>query len=178
MENVSGHFRSNVPAGSLGKWAIERGKTGTILRERAFIWMTDDMDEWEAQRPAVREAIKRGGDVLVTGLGIGYVIEDILGAASNVRSITVIEWDKDIISLVAPYIRGRFGDRVRILNHDAMKWSPKGHRFSVAWHDIWPLHKGAEDSIRALQTRYSPWCAWQGSWPEFFRKGTEHGNRG
>ncbi len=137
--------------------------------------MTDLYDEWWTQHRAIDEALSRGGEVLVTGLGLGLVIESILGPArSTVHRITVIEQSRDVIGLVAPYLHARYPGRVDVIEADAFAWCPPpGLHFTVGWHDIWPDPYAArcQPEMRALEARYAAICHWQGSWPrEYLRE--------
>ena len=100
METSAEYFRSDVPAGRSGAWAVEkvsipareydpaadprpdcfkfRPGVYTCLRRDATQFMTDLYDEWWTQQAGVAEALARGGEVLITGLGLGLVAEAML----------------------------------------------------------------------------------------------------
>ncbi|MDT4898422.1 MAG: hypothetical protein QOH25_3499 [Acidobacteriota bacterium] len=135
--------------------------------------MTDLYDEWWTQRTAIAEARARGGDVLITGLGLGLVAESMLRPAeSRVNRITIIELSPDVIRLVAPYLHSRYPGKIEIIEADAFTWeSPRHARgFTVAWHDIWPDPYTPENDVEMarLEERYRPWCDWQGFWPRMY----------
>lgn len=90
--------------------------------------------------PLCAEAVVRGGSILVTGLGLGLVVEEILRRGiDRVRCVTVVENSAEVIELTAPTLRDRFGSAVDIVQGDAFKWTPpNGAHFSTCWHDIWP----------------------------------------
>jgi len=102
--------------------------------------MTDLNDEWWTQRSAIEQARERGGDVLITGLGLGLVVTSILEPpGGRVKRVLVIERSADVIGLVAPSLESCYDGRFEVINADAFEWlPPPGQRFSVAWHDIWP----------------------------------------
>ena len=131
--------------------------------------MTDLYDEWWTQRVAIVEACRRGGSLLITGLGLGLVVESILGAGKGrVREITVLEQSADVIRLIAPHLLARYPGRLRVEQADAYSWQPpSGSRFDLVWHDIWPNPYAAEveDQMQRLEARYSAHCDWQGCWP-------------
>ena len=180
--------RSDVPEGISGDWIIERFEVPapavdrpdlrpdwaqtlpgwyTRLRRGPEVFMTDSHDEWWTQRTAIDEARQRGGFILITGLGLGLVIEEILGGAESVRKLTVVEQSPDVLQLVGPHLQSRYGDRLEIVCADAFTWiPPDGLHYSVAWHDIWPNPRdpACATQIERLQTRYASWCDWQGSW--------------
>jgi spermidine synthase len=134
--------------------------------------MTDLYDEWWTQRAGIDEAVRRGGEVLITGLGLGLVAESILRhPQSRVERITIVEFSADVIQLVAPYLRFRYPGKIDVIESDAFTWEPPpGRRFTVVWHDIWPDPHAVDnsDQIRLLEKRYQPWCDWQGFWPQTY----------
>jgi hypothetical protein len=180
-----------VPPGKSGEWAVERVTipprdydpasdprpdcfkfrpgTYTSLRRGPTQFMTDLYDEWWTQRPAITEALARGGDVLVTGLGLGVVVDAMLEPAdSPVHRITVLELSSDVIRLVAPHLLAAHPGRLEVIHADAFVWTPpESAHFSVVWHDIWPNPQAPECAaeIERLERRYGPLCDWQGSWP-------------
>lgn len=130
--------------------------------------MTDMFDEWWTQRVAIDESRRRGGRILITGLGLGLVVEEILSdGGDNLQSITVVEQSADVIRLVGPHLLSRYPGRLEIVCADAFTWTPPhGVHYSVVWHDIWPnpLDARCAEEIGRLESRYAPWCDWQGSW--------------
>ena len=131
--------------------------------------MTDLYDEWWTQRVAIAEACQRGGSLLITGLGLGLVVESILGGdGGRVEQITVLEQSPDVIRLIAPNLLARYPDRLRVEQADAYAWQPPpGHRYDLVWHDIWPNPYAAEveGQMQLLEARYGAYCDWQGCWP-------------
>lgn len=201
METSSRYVRSEVPAGRSGAWQVEkvllpdrdydpaadprpdcfkyRPGLYTCLRLGPTQYMTDLYDEWWTQRRAVTEALARGGDVLITGLGLGVVVEAVLrDAESTVGRVTVVELSPDVIALVAPHLRSRYPGKVEIVQADAFTWEPPWDRhFTVGWHDIWPdPHPPAvATETRRLREHHAPWCAWQGTWPEEYHAASPEG---
>lgn len=190
------YAKSGVPEGRCGDWAVERFEIGrsadvapgrdsrpvwaraepgtyTRLRRGAVDFMTDLYEEWWSQRVAMEEAWRRGGDVLVTGLGLGLLAEAVLAPdPSPVRSLTVVELSRQVIELVGPYLGGRYPSRLSIVGGDAFEWTPPaGARYSVVWHDIWPspFDPRSVAESRLLMARYAPYAEWQGSWALEYR---------
>ena len=191
------YFHSEVPAGRSGEWSIQkivqperisaaadtrpecfryRPGTYTCLQRGGTQFMTDLYDEWWTQRLGITEAITRGGEILITGLGLGLVAEAILRAAgSRVSRITIIEQSPDVISLVAPFLQSRYPDSLDIINADAFTWAPSdGRRFTVGWHDIWPDPYASRNAaeMEQLALHHSTWCDWQGFWPRTYLEAT------
>lgn len=165
--------RCRVSPGRSGEWAVRRfydaGHPGVPagdyieLVQGDILFMSDSPLEYRSQWPAAREAIRRGGHVLVTGLGLGLYIDLLQSEDSNIQSITVLEKSSDVIALVKPYV----SPRAQIIEADALTWSPPvGMHYSVIWHDIWPDPYAPEvpQQIEMLHARFAPYCDWQGSW--------------
>ena len=139
--------------------------------------MTDLYDEWWTQRRGIEEALKRGGEILVTGLGLGLVAEAILRTPeSNVTRVTIVEQSADVIQLVGPFLKNRYGARIEIVEGNAFSWqNPTRRGFTVGWHDIWPDPYTAANAaeMEALEQHHRPWCDWQGFWPKEYIRALE-----
>ncbi len=187
---------SLLPAGRSGDWTLtklrlpERAATSVIdarpdafrfrpgeyteLRQGGVTFMTDLYDEWWTQRRAIERARGVGGKVLITGLGLGMVVEAILAtpALAPVSTVTVIEQSADVIHLVAPHLRHQFADRVEIIQADAFTWRPSASvHFDTVWHDIWPDPDAdyVDGDMARLLEHHRPWSRWQGFWPQDYR---------
>lgn len=147
----------------------------TELRQGGITFMTDLYDEWWTQRRAIERARSVGGRVLITGLGLGMVVEAILStpASAQVLSVTVLEQSADVIHLVAGHLHGQFGDRIEIIHADAFSWQPSVElRFDTVWHDIWPDPDAdhVDADIAMLRQHHQTWSEWQGFWPSDYRE--------
>ena len=187
-------MRSKVPEGRSGDWVLERFCVGddptydagrdtrpqfarrrpgsySLLRRGEVQFMTDLYDEWWTQRLLLDQAARRSGQILISGLGLGLIVESLLRSPDIEASrVTVLELSKDVIRLVAPHFRDLYGDRLEIVEADVFTWTPPaGSRYSVAWHDVWPSPYGVEDEMERLRERYQPWADWIGFWPEEFQ---------
>jgi hypothetical protein len=153
----------------------------TSLRRDSVQFMTDLYDEWWTQRVAMVEAVSRGGEILVTGLGLGVVAEAILRVpGSAVEKVTIVEQSADVIRLVQPWLRARHADRLEVVEADAFSWQPPdGRRFTVVWHDIWPdpSMPEIEADIAWLEARYQACCDWQGYWPREYHRALAGGGQ-
>lgn len=118
------------------------------------------------------------GKVLITGLGLGVVINALL-AKPDVEHITVVEIDRDVIELTARYYED--DPRVQIVNMDALafakrypSWHGRNVRFDYAWHDIWShiASRNLNDdslaehgiSYATMFQAYRPFTERQGAW--------------
>ena len=112
------------------------------------------------------EAIARAkGHVLINGLGLGVVVQAML-EKPEVEHVTVIEVSPDVIALVGSHYKERFGDRLDIIEADALTWQPpKGIRYDVVWHDIWDsICTDNLPDMHKLHRKYGRRTDWQGSW--------------
>ncbi len=158
----------DVPPGRSGLWSVQRyevepaGAFGFNMREalqgtyrfvtlgphtkliqhhpsgdpaQGVVYMSDTIAERRDHEPFV--AIARG-HVLVTGLGLGVVLPPLF-AKPEVRTVTVVERQREVFSLVAPHYSDRYGSRLKLVHCDAYQWEPPPTvGFDCAWHDIWP----------------------------------------
>ena len=124
-------LRTAVPTGSSGEWRVERFAVAandaadtwpawardqpgeyTELACGDEVYMTDLVAELYTQQPAIDEARARGGRVLVTGLGLGLVVEAMLAAPTPpITTVVVVEQSPDVVDLVGPYLAERYGSR-------------------------------------------------------------------
>lgn len=108
------------------------------LTEKNNIWMSLNPNEIETMKPFIE---KGRGDVLVLGLGMGYV-PYMLALKKDVRSVVIIERDQNIIDLfnklIWPYFANK--NKIKIIKDDALNYlnNNKGHFdyiFADLWHD-------------------------------------------
>ncbi len=188
--------KSQLPEGSSGDWSIRRVvlpahvvevqddrpdcfryRPGeyTELRCGGITFMTDLYDEWWTQRSAIERARAVGGSVLVTGLGLGIVIKEMLapgGPSAPIERIVVLERSADVIRLAAPSLLAELGPLLSVIEADAFTWAAApGERFDSVWHDIWPdpMAPEVDAEMAALRAHHAAWSDWQGFWPEDYR---------
>jgi hypothetical protein len=86
----------------------------------------------------------------------------------TVDHVDVVERDPRIVRTVGRWLQSEYGDRVTIHRGNALtiQW-PRGTKWSVVWHDIWPTI--ASDNLvemEKLHRKYGNRCRWQGSWAQ------------
>lgn len=179
-------YKVNVPEGKSGNWEVrcfsvskedaEFGALRSIFKGGRYtpvgdytglyhcdnVIMSDTPDEIRDHMSFIHRAT---GNVLINGLGIGMVLQAVLNKP-EVTHVTVIEISSDVISLVAPHYQNQFGDRLTIIENDALKYKPpKGIRYNAIWHDIWPnICTDNLEEMKILHRKYGHCCNWQGSW--------------
>lgn len=171
----------NIPVGEKGEWKIEKfkvehlafsyalegrpvplGEYTRLIRGEKTLVMSDTPAE---QRDHYGFYYRAKGEVLIAGLGIGMILEAVI-KKPEVAKVTVIEISQDLIDLVAPTYKARYGDRLEVICADALEWKPpKGKVYDAAWFDIWDTI--TEDNLpdmRRLTRRYGKAAAWKGCW--------------
>jgi hypothetical protein len=173
----------SVPEGTSGPWEVSRFEVNesqammdmlknprrhcpkgqyTQLTRDGRIVMSDTPAEMRDHHWAVREA---QGHILINGLGLGLVLLNCM-SKPEVERATVIELSPDVIRLVGPHYEEMYGDRLEIICADAMTWkAPKGIKFGMVWHDIWPdISADNYEAMKTLHRRYGRKAEHQGSW--------------
>jgi hypothetical protein len=143
-----------------GRRAVEEGKY-TRLTANGRLQMTDTPAEKRDHAEVVSVAT---GHCLVTGLGLGMVA-DAMADKHEVSKVTVIEINPDVIALVEPHLRNRH--KIEVICADAHEWElPKGVRWDVIWHDIWPeVSLDDCESRNKLSRKFARrWRVFHGAW--------------
>lgn len=153
-----------------GSQLIEPGTyTGLYQDGMRDPWMSDTPAEIRGHRGIIHEIEHRGGRVLINGLGLGVVVKATL-SFPNVHSVDVVEISPDVIALVGP----TYSDdpRCHIYLGDAYTYEwPKGMRWDVIWHDIWPtICTDNLEGMGKLHRRFGHRAAYQGSWQRDYLK--------
>jgi len=186
--------KADVPEGRIGNYAVERfeveevgsamfnaflamhgnsrfiapGQYTRLVRYRdcgpKIVVMSDTPAEIEEHQEAFEHA---RGRILIHGLGLGVILNACL-LKPEVERATVIEIQQEVIDLVAPHYKRRFGKRLKVVHHDALTYlPPKGERYNMIWSDIWDnICKDNLPDMDKLRKRYSNNSDWRGSWCE------------
>jgi len=180
-------YKVDVPPGELGDVVVERHEVTedearfgamraaihgsrryvpagvyTGLKIKNSLVMSDTRDEILDHLEPIRYA---SGRCLVNGLGLGVVVNGML-MNSDVEDVTVVEINSDVISLVGPHWKDRYGDRLTVIHCDAFSFTPpKGERYGMVWHDIWGgICSDNLPEMHKLHRKYGRRCDRQGSW--------------
>jgi len=112
---------------------------------------------------------KAHGHVLVGGLGLGMAAEMML-RLPRVKSVTVIEKEKDVIRLIQPQI----DERITVLHEDLYDYlqAPLAHtdHYDFAYHDIWYScgeSAWAEDVVPLYRLSRKAGIEHLGAWGEY-----------
>ncbi len=108
------------------------------LIDKGVIWMAITPNEIETMKPLIQDV---SGDVLIFGLGLGY-LPYILSRKEEVKHITIIENNMDVIKLFKESILPQFEEKkkIEILYKDAfiyLKEEAYKHHYSTFLVDIY-----------------------------------------
>ena len=122
--------------------------------------MSDDTFEY-SEHEKFWEIAK--GDVLITGLGIGFSHTNLINNP-KITSVTIVEKYQEVIDLT--WDDCVKDERFKLIHADADTWEIEGH-WDCIWIDHWvgtmsPYPK--EDFVKIMTEKYSPHCDWLGFW--------------
>lgn len=139
--------------------------TYTRLMRGGTLVMSDTHAERHDHIYAVYDA---HGHVLIGGLGIGMVLQAI-AAKPEVTHVTVFEKYQEVVDLVWPHYKAKFGDKVSVEVCDVMDRKPrKDERYDFAWWDIWDNICGDNvEDFKAIRRRWCRRIKRQGFWCEY-----------
>ena len=125
---------------------MEIPQIGFFNEEFSFPTVFEDGREWMAIKPNEIETMKvpiekANGKVVTFGLGMGYFAY-MASLKENVSSVTIVERDKNVISLFKTHILPYFqnADKIKIVESDAfdyVKNQMSSEGFDYAFVDLW-----------------------------------------
>ena len=144
--------------------------TYVVLKVNGETVMSNTRMERNTNRNFIQEAY---GNVLIAGLGIGYILSEIL-KKPEISSVQVVELSSDVIHLVAPSFRNLFPDKLKIDRGDIFSWFPypEDQKYDTIYFDIWS--NSCEDyrkEVKRLKQIWRPYLEkdktkkpWIGDW--------------
>lgn len=147
---------------------VQPGKYARLIVNGQLV-MSDTQMERITNRPFMMRA---HGDILIGGLGIGLILPGVL-KKEDVRSVTVIEKERDVIDIIHPQHKH---PKLKVVHGDVFTYEPE-RKFDVIYLDIWA--KRDIDNLpemAALKRRYRKWLnkenpsRWIGCWFEDYLK--------
>jgi hypothetical protein len=130
--------------------------------------MSDYPDEKITNQKFVDNAF---GDILIFGLGIGLIVFPLLDE-DNVHSITIIEKDPELPSLVGPIIK-KFDSfsKLKIINGDAFTYFDKlDEKYDTIYFDIWSrITDESFEEMDKLHELYKPFLKNENSYIDSWR---------
>jgi hypothetical protein len=127
--------------------------------------MSDTAMEWDTNQEFIKKA---KGDILIGGLGIGFILIPIVNNP-KVKSITVIEENKNIATKVYEFLKPHLNDKVKVICASVEDYIPD-MEYDVIYMDIWPTICGDNyDEMVNLKRQYHRYLkedGWFGCWCE------------
>lgn len=163
-----------------GGWmnsGLRENHTYTKLYLNGNLWMSDTPMEKRSNNEFIRHA---NGNVLIFGLGIGLIIYPLLND-ENIKSITVIEKNKELIDLLLPILKSYDTNNVlQIIEGDAFEYHSqiaKETKFDTIYFDIWvdictdnyESIKKVEKPYRKFLNRENPNCFFNSWLKEYYQ---------
>jgi hypothetical protein len=116
------------------------------------IWMVDDPPHFWSMQKYSRDSC---GNVLVAGLGLGLVTGELLNNV-DIRSITVIERNKDVIGLILPLLPKAVDVQFEIKNEDFYRFiNDTDKAFDRIIIDLW-VTGSKEETLKVLNEDVRP----------------------
>lgn len=141
------HLESYVDMGY-----FDRSVNIPILKENGEIWMSPTIAE---QRSMQEDIDKATGKVLTFGLGIGYYSYMCL-MKENVESVTIVEFNPDVIALFEKYILPQFpkDKKIEIIEGDMYDYYNKDFlsKFDYIFVDVWKDNDDGLEHYRKLMS--------------------------
>jgi hypothetical protein len=115
-----------------------------VLKEGDKVWMSPSISEMES----MKDGIKKGrGKCLTLGLGIGF-LPYLWLLKDEVESVTVVEFNQDVIDLFEKYIKPQFGThkKLEIIHGNAFNYYNEKflNQFDYVYVDFW---ESTEDGL-------------------------------
>lgn len=98
-------------------------------------WMLITPNEINTMQPVIDSV---SGDVVTFGLGLGYFAY-MASEKDNVKSVTIVERDENVIELFSEYILPQFKykDKIHIVCEDAFDFASRMAGYDCAFVDLW-----------------------------------------
>ena len=94
------------------------------------------------------------GNVFVSGLGLGTSLNELL-KKPEIKSVTIIEKEKDIIKLVSPAFTDK---RVKVICADVFKYIPE-QKFDFIYHALWNTKESVnQGDLKIILNRFDEYC--------------------
>lgn len=105
------------------------------LTEGNNVWMSLNPNEIETMKPFINKA---KGNVLVLGLGMGYV-PYMMANKNEVNKITIVEKDPEIINLFNKliYPHFKYQNKIQIIKDDAINYTKNHQNYDYIFADLW-----------------------------------------
>ena len=139
-------YKVDIPVSKKGSAEIRKELTDRIissgkepLEEYTMLFINDAKypimsDSYEEAQKHQEFFEKAKGDILIAGLGLGMCHKPLM-EKNEVKSVTIIEINKDVIDLVWNHCDK--DERFILIHQDILTWEPpKNKKYDVGWFDI------------------------------------------
>ena len=165
------HVETGIPEMKLGGFEIKRvpsedvfggdgDKNHTVLYKRGVeAIMQDTILEYREHKYLWDNA---HGDVLIGGLGIGFVNQKLLDN-KKVTSVTIVEKYQEVIDMVWDYCPKN--ETFKLIHEDIEEWEPSS-KYNIGWFDTWLTDNKMthEEYINYMTNKYKKSCKKIGFW--------------
>lgn len=127
-----------------------------LMGESPIPVMTNSSYEFETNKPFFDNA---KGNVLMIGLGIGYVLPYIL---PKIDSIDIVEIDKEVIDL-AQIFHAVHNPKVKVIHADGLTYVPE-KQYDTIWWDTFGISAEEEEKQLARLKQYLKPNGWIDRW--------------
>lgn len=126
------------------------------------IWMSLNPNEINTMKPFIEEA---NGNVLILGLGLGYVAF-MMSQKCNVKTVTIVEKDPEIISIFKKHILNLFPNKskIKVVQDDAFRYLENNSNFDYFFADLWhnpedgiPMYIRLESIAKNINKKINYW---------------------
>lgn len=156
----------SIFSGGYGEYYDFQVGTYTTLVVNGQVMMSDTPMEI---RTNIEFLYQAHGNVLIGGLGLGVILK-ILENKKDIKSVTIIEKNKEVIELVGKQLK--LPKNFKIVEGDIFQYNPEaGTKFDTIYFDIWVGICGDNWSeMKDLKKRYKKFANtlnpnwWIGSW--------------
>jgi hypothetical protein len=118
-----------------------------VLMQGSTVWMSPAISEMESMKDGIN---KGHGKCLAMGLGIGFLPYSWL-LKDEIKEVTVVEFNKDVIDLFENYIRPQFktDKKLEIIHGDAIEYYNEEflNKFDYVYVDFW---ESTDDGLKSL----------------------------
>ncbi len=134
------------------------------LKRNGGVWMSTTPFE---AREHIALFCQKGGDILISGLGLGYCAARVLTEHADAK-LTIVELEPALVEYVGGHLQAAFPGRAEVICADILEWKPPaGKRWAYAWHDIWQdICTDNLPEMARLKRRFARRCNAQGCWSE------------
>lgn len=153
------HFEVTTEASEMSRMrsCFSPGRTSEYVKEGKYARLIIDgsvvMSDTDMEKTSNRSVVNKAhGNVLIAGLGLGMIILPLLDK-TEVKSITVIEKNPDVINLVYPHLKS---EKLTVINADIFEWKPeKTAKYDSIYFDIWTfISLDNLDEIKKLHNKF------------------------